>query len=1315
MISNDTTGQLADGRAVPFRNLATKLAVGILVISLMPSSVTGQAAPNVKSNFANGSTLVASIEEELERTGDSPPETGSYSTSIADLNDPGPDYSDLRAERVATEKKFLTLPFLSRSFRFQAGWYYGNTVGKNWHGAIDYVNGKVDDNHHWTYFDVVAAAEGTACKSGTSNLVITHNVDDAIYQTRYSHLDNIIVGIPNCGSNNPLFVNRGQVVARASNVGVHFDHCGSPCIHLHFEVWRGTSHTERLDPYDLRAAFSSYPPAPGQGAGKMGANHLWRDDPPQTPRAPTINLYGYSNNQTVRVVAGRIQIGGIAIAHDGSSVGNVKYWVEGNNPRPKTVPSFNWDAGDDFEFVLENLDGLNTIVVEGCDDDEGCGTFRLNVASDRSGPTASASVVQGVLGKNGYYVSPVVVRIQADDQESGRGYLAGIKRLAYSVCCGQWTSVAGSPADVNVISSTAVKYYAVDMDDNQSSQGSLDVLIDTIAPSQPGGVIETNGVVAGVWQGVVGQPAFAWTSSSDAGSGVESYLVDLSGAFSGFTANSMFQSPSPLRTGIYTFTARAVDRAGNIGSKSSPFVFKYDSTPPQPPIPSHAMGVGSGVWQNETRIADFTWPVAVDQGAGVGKYYVYWGSDPNGTSVSPTSQRSFQSSEPIAPLDGVGTAYLRSRSEDGVGLLSQLSTYVLNFDGAPPSLTLTANYGLPVVRQTIVHLAMGYSDLGSGVDGVRLSTEGQVWTDWLSPTQEIQWEIPSVGRRSYSIYAQAHDLAGNVSSVVSKTVYLDINSPFPQSSNFFLWNSLMSSGGGHLQSSAWQQQVSVGESLESRPLSSEKYRLNGGLQAAALAIPTATVSGTIFILQNWVLAGGGTGAVPMSSASWSANATLGQLSQMGVLSSTNYSVIAGYWGALASTSTYTEPPEPAPIPLPDCEFYSISINDGAISTASPNVRLSACGPAARQMMLSNDGGFSSAVWQPYTTTADWTMTTYGSAVIPRIVYARFRDGQNQIFGNFMDDIIFDPTAPTGRVGFRMSDLLTPTNNLVWRPSAKLVEDTPVNEGMLYLVAQDDSTGVAAMQISESPLFDGATWREFAAIVPITPSAEGQNSFYTRFRDGTGNISQPSMARVIRDSTAPTGTVGTDVPVISMLTRSISLSIAAFDVGTGVSSMRIGHSEVLSDAAWVSYATAAAVSVLGDADHGTLFVQYRDGALNESVIYSATFLVDRNPPVVFISQTSSSDREITFTLVVTDDVSGVDHMEISADYDFLGAVETLPVLPEIRLLLTDTHKFIRFIDGVGNASQPYLPVRDDLYVAEEVDDGVTRVFLPLLSR
>jgi hypothetical protein len=249
MISNDTTGQLADGRAGLFRNLATKLTLGILVFSVMPSSVGRQAAPDINSNFASDVTLAASLGEELERTGDSVRETDSYSTSIADPNAPGSEYSDLKPERVATEKKFLTLPFLSTSILFQAGWYYGNTVGRNWHGAIDYVNGKVDDNHHWTYFDVVAAAEGTACKSGNSNLVITHNVDDAIYQTRYSHLDNIIAGIPYCGSNSSLFVNRGQVVARASNVGAFIStlRCGAALVTLsastHMISWQHSVHT----------------------------------------------------------------------------------------------------------------------------------------------------------------------------------------------------------------------------------------------------------------------------------------------------------------------------------------------------------------------------------------------------------------------------------------------------------------------------------------------------------------------------------------------------------------------------------------------------------------------------------------------------------------------------------------------------------------------------------------------------------------------------------------------------------------------------------------------------------------------------------------------------------------------------------------------------------------------------------------------------------------------------------------------------------------------------------------------------------------
>lgn len=68
-----------------------------------------------------------------------------------------------------------------------------------------------------------------------------------------------------------------------------------------------------------------------------------------------------------------------------------------------------------------------------------------------------------------------------------------------------------------------------------------------------------------------------------------------------------------------------------------------------------------------------------------------------------------------------------------------------------------------------------------------------------------------------------------------------------------------------------------------------------------------------------------------------------------------------------------------------------------------------------EMMVSNDGGFAGAQWEAYKASKDWEITQYGSYVIPRVVYVRFKDVNGKISTTYQDDIILDVNAPIGTV------------------------------------------------------------------------------------------------------------------------------------------------------------------------------------------------------------------------------------------------------------------------------------------------------------
>jgi hypothetical protein len=91
---------------------------------------------------------------------------------------------------------------------------------------------------------------------------------------------------------------------------------------------------------------------------------------------------------------------------------------------------------------------------------------------------------------------------------------------------------------------------------------------------------------------------------------------------------------------------------------------------------------------------------------------------------------------------------------------------------------------------------------------------------------------------------------------------------------------------------------------------------------------------------------------------------------------------------------------------------TIIINGGAATTSNPLVTLALSATDAlstvSDMSLSNDGAIWSA-WQPYTTSAPWTMTS-GNGL--KTIYTRFRDAAGNVSANATDTITLEISAST---------------------------------------------------------------------------------------------------------------------------------------------------------------------------------------------------------------------------------------------------------------------------------------------------------------
>lgn len=208
-------------------------------------------------------------------------------------------------------------------------------------------------------------------------------------------------------------------------------------------------------------------------------------------------------------------------------------------------------------------------------------------------------------------------------------------------------------------------------------------------------------------------------------------------------------------------------------------------------------------------------------------------------------------------------------------------------------------------------------------------------------------------------------------------------------------------------------------------------------------------------------------------------------------------------GSLAGIWKRTMTSEPAD--------FGVSINAGALFVNTAAVTLSLTAPVGTtQMMLSNDGGFAGATWEPFQAQRAWTITSPGVRAVPRIVYAKFRTG-GATSGVYQDDILLDQQRPTGTAAIVARASATPAAQeaVRARPAATNLLYLPLivqpNIVQLRLSASDDLSGVGEMRISNRSDFAGAQWQPYTttATWELPPQAR---SAYVQFRDRAMNVS-----------------------------------------------------------------------------------------------------------------------------------------------------------------------------------------------------------------
>ncbi len=934
-----------------------------------------------------------------------------------------------------------------------------------------------------------------------------------------------------------------------------------------------------------------------------------------------------------------------------------------------------------------------------------------------------------------WFTVPVQVDLAAEDGATGHAR-SGVREVHYRLDGGDWQTQASATATFSVSSdgSHTVEYYAVDNVGNQEATGSVSFGIDQAPPSPPAGVAETHGVISDQWQREQNTPTFTWAASADATSGIWGYQFNFDTNPDGEGYQTFLASdprewtpqPDGVRTATYYLRGRTRDNAGNWSPWADLFTFRYDGTPPENPNgATHAAGadgVPNDTWQRISNQPDFAWPVPHDEGSGVQGYRVYWGADPAGASEQFITENRFASGQPLCGTDQACTGYLRLRSLDNVGNAADdwSTAFILRYDNAPPIADFTFSGGTTETTQTLIRLDLAATDEGSGVREMRLSGDAGEWLPWEAYAAERMWTLPPISRQSWPVYLQVRDGVGLESEVISHSIYLDVNARQPRSASFRLFDHALSAGSGDYASPSFSGRGTLGQVMDAPVSISTSYSLASGYEAGSRAIPIIEPGHDEFTFINGIFASG-TGANTLTSPAYRMLSTVGEIglpNNETTLLSQSHQHQPGFLAAAppppSPSPTPTPGPTPTPTPAPACEHPSVTINNGADFTYDPHVTLSLCAPWATEMMISSEETFTGAQWEPFAASKPWLLTTAGQQVLPRFVYAAFRETNGTVHATYIDDIIYDPNPPSGTLNVgdsvpaqamaRSQEVTAATAGkpLAASPmkyvasiegkalSQPLALLAPRSDGAvdLYINARDDNSGLTEMQVSSDAGFSGAAWEPYSALRPWTPEGgDGEKSVYARFRDGAANVSAPANASFALDTTPPMGGIALQDRVVGPNTVAMTVYLGAVDNLSGVADMRLSQDldPGLAGAAWQPYATTAIWPIsLTTQTEGVVHVQYRDLAGNASEVYTDTFVVDTTPPEMYVNVQPGETLTRDIQVLAYDTWSTVTTMRLTNDPLLVEGVVTMPYAETVSWTFDDRRVvWVQVQDAVGN--------------------------------
>jgi len=295
----------------------------------------------------------------------------------------------------------------------------------------------------------------------------------------------------------------------------------------------------------------------------------------------------------------------------------------------------------------------------------------------------------------------------------------------------------------------------------------------------------------------------------------------------------------------------------------------------------------------------------------------------------------------------------------------------------------------------------------------------------------------------------------------------------------------------------------------------------------------------------------------------------------------------------------------------------VTIQGGEV-TGTRNVTLSlSANPEPAEMMVAEGGDFSAAVWQTFASTRAFTLSV-GDGL--KTVAAKFRDAAGNESLVAADTTTLDTAAPGGSLSILEGDFVA-------LPGVTLA-----------LTASPDATRVCVYGDVDSacdPLTDPLTWAAFSSTLAADLTAgDGAKTARVVLADAAANKGTELAAATVLDALAPSGlalSIAGVGPAGHTRSAAVTLSLAATDATSGVSEMMVSESSTFVGADYEPFVTARAWTIGGADGTNTVYLRVRDRAGNFDDA-SGTIELDRGlPSIDSLSATGDSGEPAGYSL------------------------------------------------------------------------------------